>query len=83
MGNVKAREGSLQGAEKIKETVRAKQRGDTGESGCAEWMRGMGRRHDLWKGKKGHMKLKTENPRSRDKSFYNNQPCAERKHCVL
>lgn len=40
--------------------VRAKQRGDTGESGRAEWIRGMGKRHDLWKEKKDHMKLKTE-----------------------
>lgn len=69
MGNVKAREGSVQGAKKIKEMVRAKKRGDTDESGRAEWMRGMGRRHDLWKGKKDRMKLKTDNPRSPGKSF--------------
>lgn len=53
---MKSREGSLQGAKKIKEVVRAKQRGDTGESARDEWVRGMRKRHDLWEEKKDRMK---------------------------
>lgn len=55
-----AREGILQGAKKTKEMVQAKQRGEIGESGRMEWIRGTGKRHDLWREKKDHMKLKTE-----------------------
>ena len=40
--------------------VQAKQRGDRGEPAGGEWIRGVEKRHSLWKEKKDHVKLNIE-----------------------